>query len=89
MLPAFTLKFFSAGHPIALDAGGANIEAFRGAIHHGADALDVRIPTPVGAPVRVGHALAESGAFTANITGGSHNSSFCKPILSKLATCPD
>ena len=55
-----------------LEAGGAHVEALRGASHHGAHGLDVRGPAARGATVRVGNALAEARALGADVTLGSH-----------------
>jgi len=54
------------------DAAGTGVQALRGAVDHGADPLDVRVPTPRGTPVRVGNLHAEAGFPTANVTYGCH-----------------
>ena len=63
-----------AGYPSRFQALGANIHAFAGTTNNGAHALNVRVKTAVRAPVGVRNALPETGAFSADVTGGSHDS---------------
>ena len=44
-----------------LEAGGAHVDPLRRAVHDRADPLDVRVPAPLGAAVRVADAHAEDG----------------------------
>jgi len=55
-----------------LQATGADVEPLRGALDDGADALDVRIETTLGASVRMGHVVAEARSLAAHIADGCH-----------------
>ena len=63
-----------AGYPTRLQALGANIHALAATTNNGAHALNIWVKTAVRAPVGVRNALPETGAFSADVTGGSHDS---------------
>lgn len=63
----------SAGDFARLDAPGADVEALRCAVDLGPHPLDIRIPTPLGAAVRVGHGEAETRLLAADFAFGSHD----------------
>ena len=63
-----------ASNPTRFEAFGANIHALARATNNGAHALNIRVKTAVRAPVGVRNALPETGAFSADVTGGSHDS---------------
>ena len=63
-----------ASNSTRFEAFGANIHALAGATNNGAHALNIRGKTAVRAPVGVRNALPETGAFSADVTGGSHDS---------------
>jgi len=48
----------------------------RGSVHERADALDVRVPTALRAPVGVGHVHPEARVFPTDLTDGCHVDAF-------------
>src|SRR5665647_1116672 len=64
--------FGSAGDLAGLQAAGAHVETLRGAVHHGAYALDVRAPLTIGLLLRPRHVVAETGALGADVAHGGH-----------------
>ena len=50
----------------------ANVNALARPAGLGAHALDIRIPTALGSPVRVGNVVAETGTLAANFTRSCH-----------------
>ena len=58
----------SARDLAGLQAGGAHVDALRGALDDSAHALDVGIKTTLGASVRVGDVVTEAGSLAAHIT---------------------
>lgn len=75
-------RLYSAGNALALDAGGAYVEALRGAINDCTHTLNVRVPTTVGSHVGVRNALAEAGSLATHVALRSHGLS---PIPSKVS----
>src|SRR5687768_1985398 len=65
----------SAGDPTGLQAGGAHVEALRGAGHHGPYPLDVGVPASLGPLLGPRHVVAEARSLPADITHGCHWSS--------------
>src|SRR5690349_20886708 len=63
-----------------LDARGAGVDALRGPVHHGTHGLDVRVPAPLGAAVRVRDVVAEARPLAAHVAVGSH---FDSPLPSR------
>ena len=57
----------------SLEAGSAHVLALRGAADQRANPLDIRIPAPLRASVRMRDVVPEAGALTADIAGGSHD----------------
>ena len=57
-----------------LQAGGAHVQALRRARNDCTYALDVGIPAPLGAAMRVRNVVAEAGALAADVAVGSHGS---------------
>ena len=58
-----------------LEAGGADVETLRGhasLADHRANALDVRVPTTLGAAVGVRDVVTEARSLAADVAGGSH-----------------
>src|SRR4029453_11358478 len=55
-----------------LDARGADVQAGRGAAEDGPAPLDVRVPAPLGAPVRVRDAHPPGRALPAELTDCCH-----------------
>src|SRR5262245_64096264 len=55
-----------------LDAGGAHEEALGRTVHDGADALDVGVPTTLGAPVGVADRHAERRLLAADLAHRCH-----------------
>jgi len=70
--PIFTSQL--ASYPPRFEAFGANIHALARATNNCTHALNIRVKTAVRAPVGVRNALPETGAFSADVTGGSHDS---------------
>ena len=66
------MRELGAGYLAGLDAGGADVQALGSGTDHGANPLNVRVPTTLGAPVRVRDVVAEAGTLAADIAGGSH-----------------
>lgn len=62
-----------ANDPVGLQALGAYVQSFGCSINASANTLNIWIPAAIGAHVRVRHALAEAGSFTAHVTNGSHD----------------
>jgi len=58
-----------------LNAGGAHIEALGGTTYQSANTLNVGVPATLGAAMRVGHVMPETGALSADIAVCSHCSS--------------
>ena len=58
-----------------LEARGADLYLFGRATDLDSDALDVGVPAPLGAPVRVGDAVPETRALAAEVTVRSHDCS--------------
>ena len=56
-----------------LDALRAGVHVLRRAVDRGADALDVRVPAPVGALVRERDPLAEPGTLPTDVADGCHD----------------
>ena len=56
-----------------LEACGADVLALGRAADQGANPLDIGIPTPLRASVRMRDVVPEAGALTADIAGGSHD----------------
>jgi hypothetical protein len=63
----------SAGNLAGFDAARANVKAHRGAVDFGSHPLNVRIPTPLGPAMRVGHAVAKAWLLAADFALGSHD----------------
>src|SRR6056297_4235534 len=61
-----------AGDFARLDARGAHIHALGGCADLGPHPLDIGVPAPLGAPMRVGDVVPETGTLAADIAGGSH-----------------
>ena len=61
-----------AAQSACLEAGGADVETLRGRTHHGADALDVRVPAALRAAVGVRDAVTEARSLAADVASGSH-----------------
>src|SRR4029453_2188674 len=55
-----------------LQAGGADVDPLGAAVHDGANALDVGVPSPLRAPVRVADAHAEPRLLAAAGAHGCH-----------------
>src|SRR3954452_19806363 len=75
-----------AGDLAGLDAGGAHVEALRGLADHRAHGLDVGVPAPLRAPVRVRDAVTEARPLAADVAVRSHgdNSSSTSAACSVL-----
>ena len=71
MTPAGALE--CARHLAGLEARRADVHALRCAIYHGAHALNVGVPTTLGAAVGVGNRVPERRALSAYVAGGSHD----------------
>lgn len=56
-----------------LDAARAHVETLGRAVHERAHALDVGVPTSLGATVAVADAVAEGGVLTAHLAHGCHD----------------
>jgi len=61
-----------AGDLAGLDARGAHVHPLGGGTDLGPHPLDVGVPAPLGASVRVGDVVPETGTLAADIAGGSH-----------------
>src|SRR6267142_380728 len=64
----------SLGDSIRFDALRADAHPAHGAVHHGADALEVRIPAPGRLVVRVADVVSRDGTLATNLTHSSHSS---------------
>lgn len=60
------------GHFAGLHTGGANGDPLGGAVDHGADRLEIRIPAPPGGVVGVRDVIAEHRLFAAYFTNFGH-----------------
>jgi hypothetical protein len=54
-------------------AAGANLNALRGTVHHGADALDIWVPSSARSNMRMAHALAKRWFLSTGFTYRSHD----------------
>jgi hypothetical protein len=63
-------------HLACLEAGGADVESSRRAVHDRADLLDVGVPTPLGPPVGVAELHPEAGVLAADLAHGRHDALF-------------
>src|SRR5689334_7220833 len=61
-----------AGDLARLQAAGAHVQALRGTVDRGADALDVRVETALGDLARPRAVVAEAGLLGADVADGSH-----------------
>lgn len=62
----------SANDLACLQAGGADVLALGGLAHERANALDIGVPTTLGASVRVRDAVPEAWALTADVAVSRH-----------------
>lgn len=66
------LSTSGAGDLAGFQTGGTHVLALRGAPDQGTDALNIRVPAPLGATVGVRHVVPEARALAADVTRGSH-----------------
>src|SRR5580765_744231 len=66
------LRGTSAADLAGLQAGGAHVHALRGAVHHSAHALDVRVEASVGDLAGPRPVVAEARLLGADVADGSH-----------------
>src|SRR6266508_1336399 len=72
MTPCTARRSLRLFHLARLQAGGADVDPLGAAVHDGADALDVGVPSTLRAPVRVADAHAELRLLAADVAHGCH-----------------
>lgn len=85
-LGARGLPLRSLGHAVRTNALGAHADPLEIAVDESTDALEIRIPAPIGFIVRVAHMVTEHRSLATDFTNPSHglsaavrSTNFAKP----------
>lgn len=81
----YRIQSNSTGHFAGTQATGAGVHTLRGTVYNSLNALDVRLPSPVGATVRVGYSDTERNILAAEFTF-CHICTSLKWAILKIAT---